>query len=106
MEAVQDAAVDSVSRTANTCFGSGELTFPQAMHGVQQRKYNSRISALDGHKSLTLKSQATSLPLLLLESLGNTGTLKQLMRDGESIDEVLNRGRVSMIYFLGRSCGG
>ncbi|KAI5450380.1 hypothetical protein NCC49_003162 [Naganishia albida] len=42
-------------------------------------------------------NNATSLPLLLLESLGNTGTLKQLMRDGESIDEVLNRGRVYLL---------
>ncbi|KAJ9099766.1 hypothetical protein QFC21_003764 [Naganishia friedmannii] len=42
-------------------------------------------------------NNATSLPLLLLESLGTTGTLKQLMRDGESMDDVLNRGRVYLL---------
>jgi hypothetical protein len=64
------------------------------MHGFQQRE---RAICVLGNKMLTMRLQATSLPLLLLESLGNTGTLKQLMRDGETIDEVLNRGRVSAV---------
>lgn len=64
------------------------------MHGFQQR---TRAVCVLGNTMLTISLQATSLPLLLLESLGNTGTLKQLMRDGETIDEVLNRGRVSAI---------
>ncbi|KAJ9118171.1 hypothetical protein QFC22_004075 [Naganishia vaughanmartiniae] len=42
-------------------------------------------------------NNATSLPLLLLESLGTTGTLKQLMRDGETMDDVLDRGRVYLL---------
>lgn len=97
MEVVQDAPVDSVSRTLNIAFyRSLELINSTEAHVWFSITYAARQASMRD-KMLTIKLQATSLPLLLLESLGNTGTLKQLMRDGETIDEVLNRGRVSAV---------
>lgn len=42
-------------------------------------------------------NNATSLPLLLLQSLGKIGTLKNLVQDGDSMDEVLRRGKVYLL---------
>lgn len=90
--------MDSVSCQLTRFLNAAGLMVPlQAVYGVQQRKSPARSESFVKADTLNIsvRTQATSLPLLLLESLGNTGTLKQLMRDGESIDEVLNRGRVS-----------
>lgn len=54
-------------------------------------------------------NNATSLPLLLLQSLGKTGTLKSLVGEGEEMDDVISRGRVSALDLMaeqgGRVCG-
>lgn len=42
-------------------------------------------------------NNATSLPLLLLQALGKIGTLKSLVGEGEDMDEVLARGKVSFL---------
>ncbi len=40
-------------------------------------------------------NNVTSLPLILLSSLGDNGTLDPLVGKGESLSEVLDRGKVS-----------
>jgi hypothetical protein len=42
-------------------------------------------------------NNVTSLPLLLLSSLGDTGTLAPLMGDGDDMDELLSRGKVYLL---------
>ncbi|KAL7423975.1 hypothetical protein Q5752_001560 [Cryptotrichosporon argae] len=42
-------------------------------------------------------NNATSLPLLLLNSLGSMGTLDPLLGKGESLDAALSRGRVYLL---------
>lgn len=42
-------------------------------------------------------NNVTSLPLLLLESLGDTGTLKPLLGKGEDMDDLLSKGKVYLL---------
>lgn len=42
-------------------------------------------------------NNVTSLPLLLLSSLGDTGTLKPLLDDGDDMEELMSRGKVYLL---------
>lgn len=42
-------------------------------------------------------NNVTSLPLLLLSSLGDNGTLDPLVGKGESLSKVLDRGKVYLL---------
>ena len=42
-------------------------------------------------------NNVTSLPLLLLSSLGDTGTLKPLLGKGDDMEEVMSRGKVYLL---------
>ncbi|SDA02344.1 BZ3501_MvSof-1269-A2-R1_Chr12-3g03552 [Microbotryum saponariae] len=51
----------------------------------------------DSYVRLHLLSQVTSLPLLLLHALSQTGALDSLVRPGEPLSLVLSRGRVYIL---------
>ena len=102
MEVAQDASVDRVSQAHHKRPIRADLANPVRPFDRPCVVFNNVRSVClpQSRRSSNVPadsvSQATSLPLLLLESLGTTGTLKQLMRDGETMDDLLNRGRVSL----------
>lgn len=88
----------SFSSSAHTYSGLSASASSRCLNGLCESLLDVYVKSLTYlYSPCMVFNNVTSLPLLLLTSLGDTGTLKPLLGDGDDMDELLSRGKVYLL---------
>ncbi|KAK4049973.1 hypothetical protein OIV83_003797 [Microbotryomycetes sp. JL201] len=85
-------------------FVSVRIGMPQHLQVPESKLVRLRLTAsFICSMPLFIFNNVTSLPLLLLSALSSTGALDSLVRDGDTLDQLVSRGKV--FFLLNALCG-